>query len=674
MTELAALKPFLIEKSGLRPEQIAQAEDYALTRNISLEEALVFLELIDYSVLGKRLAAIHGKPYVALLDREPPKTAKARVSLKMAAKLRIFPVKYDSEKNVLVLAVSDPKDSSLIEKLKTLFHGTTRLAFCVASAAEIEKAIDVYYRGMSYSMSQEIHLPKDFTIIAEQEKEKEDLLRPEHVQTKEKILLLEPDRMRGGAIRSLLRAEGYGDVTWIVSAPEIGPALAKEPFHLLLVNGRLFRPKGPWLDHVGSGTALPKISYYHLVPMLLGQEYPYHEMSSALIHGVSYFVKAQLAQKPGLIKEIVNSARYGKLLASRMGLDQRQVDGIVLAAWYSGGGLGEDFLKQVPLPYGLEEFFSSEGKERSEARMEAGILSLVRRYLTLQKDDPEGTKDVQRLRKELQGTRSNSETDAMIEAFLKVIKEEELLGRVGEGAAGHILIVDPTESPVSPCALRLNNEGYQIEVVKRAKDALNKVAQGKIDLILSELNLEDVKGLQLCRAIKGKEATSSIPFLFLTSDRGEGLQAECLEAGAEEFFLKPPDLDVLCLKIKRLISPKQADTKTRGVHGSISEMKPADFLQTLSAAEKDVEVRLERAKEKGAIFMQKGEVVHANTGSLSGEEAFFALMAWNDGSFEIVSCADFPARSIQSPLMSLLIEGYRRLDESQAQGEIGEDE
>jgi DNA-binding response OmpR family regulator len=674
MTELAALKSFLIEKSGLRPEQIAQAEDYALTRNISLEEALVFLELIDYSVLGKRLAAIYGKPYVALLDREPPKTAKARVSLKMAAKLRIFPVKYDSEKNVLVLAVSDPKDSSLIEKLKTLFHGTTRLAFCVASAAEIEKAIDVYYRGMSYSMSQEIHLPKDFTIIAEQEKEKEDLLRPEHVQTKEKILLLEPDRMRGGAIRSLLRAEGYGDVTWIVSAPEIGPALAKEPFHLLLVNGRLFRPKGPWLDHVGSGTALPKISYYHLVPMLLGQEYPYHEMSSALIHGVSYFVKAQLAQKPGLIKEIVNSARYGKLLASRMGLDQRQVDGIVLAAWYSGGGLGEDFLKQVPLPYGLEEFFSSEGKERSEARMEAGILSLVRRYLTLQKDDPEGTKDVQRLRKELQGTRSNSETDAMIEAFLKVIKEEELLGRVGEGAAGHILIVDPTESPVSPCALRLNNEGYQIEVVKRAKDALNRVAQGKIDLILSELNLEDVKGLQLCRAIKGKEATSSIPFLFLTSDRGEGLQAECLEAGAEEFFLKPPDLDVLCLKIKRLISPKQADTKTRGVHGSISEMKPADFLQTLSAAEKDVEVRLERAKEKGAIFMQKGEVVHANTGSLSGEEAFFALMAWNDGSFEIVSCADFPARSIQSPLMSLLIEGYRRLDESQAQGEIGEDE
>ena len=673
MTDAAALKSYLIEKSGLRPEQIAQAEDYALTRNISLEEALVFLEIIDYSVLGKRLADIHGKPYVALLDKEPSKTAKARVPLKIAAKLKVFPVKYNAEKNVLVLAVADPKDSRLTEQLKTLFHGTSRLGFSVASSAEINKAIDVYYRGMSYSLSQEIHLPKDFKIIAEPEKEREDLLRQEHVQAKENILLLEPDRVRGGAIRSLLRAEGYSQVTWVVSAQEVGPALAKEPFHLLLVNGRLFRPKGQWLDQVGSGTVLPRVSYYHLLPMLLGQEYPYHEMSNALIQSVSYLVKSRFGQKPGLIKEIVNSARYGKLLALRLGLDQRQVDAVVLAAWHSGGGLGEDFLKQVPLPYGLEEIFTTGGKDRTEARVESGILSLVNRYLTLHKSDPEAAKDMQRLRKELQGTRSNCETDAMIEAFLKVIKEEQLLGRVGEGTAARILIVDPTESPNSPCVLRLNNEGYQVDVLRKAKDALNRAAQGKADLILSELTLEDAKGLQLCRAIKGKEATASIPFLFLTSDRGEGLQAECLEAGAEEFFLKPPDLDVLSLKIKRLISPKQADTKTRGVHGSLSEMKPADFLQTLSAAEKDVEVRLERAKEKGAIFMQKGEVVHANTGSLSGEEAFFALMAWNDGVFEIITCIDFPPRSIQSPLMSLLIEGYRRLDESQAEGAMGED-
>ena len=207
-----------------------------------------------------------------------------------------------------------------------------------------------------------------------------------------------------------------------------------------------------------------------------------------------------------------------------------------------------------------------DGKETGEERVEASILSLVKRYLTLLKDDPDAMKDVPRLAKGVtEEPDPTLKRDTMIETFLKVIKEEEFLGRVGEGTAARILIVDAKESADSPLALRLNNEGYQITLVRKAKDALNKAAQGKADLILSELNLEDAKGLQLCRAIKGKETTASIPFLFLTSDRGEGLQAECLEAGAEEFFLKPPDLDVLSLKIKRLLSPEAGrDKDARG--------------------------------------------------------------------------------------------------------------
>jgi DNA-binding response OmpR family regulator len=673
MTDPALLKRYLIENSGLQAEQIGQAEDYALTRKISLEEALIFLELVDYNELGKCMAAIHGKPYVALLGRKPSKTAVARVPVKMAEKLRVFPVKYDTKNDVLVLAVVNPKDARLAQQLKTTFLGSSRLAFCVASAAEIDKAIEVYYKGKTFSSSQEIHLPKDFTIIADQERGREDLLRQEHFQAEESILLLEPDRTRGSAIRSLLRAEGYSKVTWILSAQEIKQALAKERFHLLMVNGRLYRPKGPWLDHLGTGADLPRISYYQIAPMLLGQEYPYDAMSDALISMMSHIVRIKLAHEPSLLKDIGTCSRYSKLLSLRLGLDRRQVDGVVLAAWYSGGALGEGFLKRVSLPYDLQEICAPEGNEPNEEKVEARILNLVRRYLTLLKDDPDTIKDVQRLRKELQGDRSNPEGDAMIETFLKIIKEEEFLGRVGEGAAARILIVDMKESADSSLTLRLSNEGYQTVLVRKAQDALKKVAQGEADLIISELNLEDAKGIQLCRAVKGKELTASIPFLFLTSDRGEGLQAECLEAGAEDFFLKPPDLDVLSLKVKRLISPKQAETKKQGVHGSLSEMKPADFLQSLSTAEKDVEVRLERANERGTIFVQKGEVVHASSGNLSGEEAFYALMAWNDGHFEIVSCFDFPLRSIHSPLMSLLIEGYRRFDESHHEGDMGDD-
>lgn len=667
MTEPAALKRHLLENLHLQAEQIAQAEDYALTRNISFQEAVIFLELVDYNQLGKSLAAMHGKRYVALLGREPSKEAKAKVSLKLAEKLRIFPIKYDLEKNLLVIAVTDPKDPRLVRELKSAYLGALRLAFCVASEPEIEKAIEVYYRGKTYSSSQEIHVPQGFTIIGEQEREREDLLRQELFHAQERILLLEPDRTRGSAIRSLLRAEGYDKVTWVLSAGEVGNALSKEAFQLFLVNGRLFRPKGPWMDQIGDGAALPRISYFQIGPMLLGQEYPYEDMSTALINMVSHLVQSKLAHEPRLIQEIVTCARYGKLLALRLGLNRRQVDAVVLGAWYSGGSLGAEFLGQVSMPYGLEEICHSKGTEPGEHQVEKGILRLVKRYQSLLRDDPEANWDVQRLRKELQQNRSAPEDGAMIETLIKVIKEEEFLGRVGEGASARILIVDPSEYRDSPFALRLNNEGYRIELVQRAQDALRKVAQGEADLIISELDLKDTRGIQLCRAIKGKADTASIPFLFLTADKGEGLQAECLEAGAEEFFLKPPDLDVLTLKIKRLISPKQAETKTRGVHGSLGEMKPADFLQSLSAAEKDVEVRLEREKEKGTIFVQKGEVIHANAGDLIGEEAFYELMHWHEGDFEILACMSFPTRTIHGSLMSLLIEGYRRLDETQSE-------
>jgi DNA-binding response OmpR family regulator len=665
MTEPTVLKRHLIENLHLQAEQIAQAEDYALTRNISLQEAIVFLELLDYTELSKCVAAIHGKRYVPILDREPSGAAKAKIPLKLAERFNIFPVKYDLQKNLLVIAVADPEDPRLVRELKNVFLGNLRLALCVASQPEIDKAIEVHYRGKTFSSSQVIHVPQDFTIIGDQETEGENLLSQGRFQAEEKLLLLEPDRARGSAVRSLLRAEGYDKMTWVHSAGEVEHALSKEPCDLLLVNGRLFRPKGPWLDQIGNSVPLPRISYYHIAPMLLGQDYPYEEMSKALISMVSYLVQMKLDHEPDLIQQIVACARYGKLLALRLGLGRRQVDGVVLAAWYSGGSLGAEFLSQVSLPYDLEEICHSRGAGGGKRRVEKSILSLIKHYQSLLHHDRESTGDVQQLRKALQQSRSTPEDVAMIETFLKVIKEEEILGRVGESATARILIVDPKEYPDSPFALRLINEGYRVDTVLKAQDAIRKAVRGEVDLIISEVDLKDAKGLQLCLSIKGSANTASIPFLFLTSDRGEGLQAECLEAGAEDFFLKPPDLDVLTLKIKRLISPKQAQTRTQGVHGSLREMKPADFLQTLSAAEKDVEVRLKRVDARiGIIFVQKGEVVHAQTGELKAEEAFYDLMHWHEGEFEMISCTDFPPRTIHSPLMSLLIEGYRRWDES----------
>jgi hypothetical protein len=93
-------------------------------------------------------------------------------------------------------------------------------------------------------------------------------------------------------------------------------------------------------------------------------------------------------------------------------------------------------------------------------------------------------------------------------------------------------------------------------------------------------------------------------------------------------------------------------------------MNSADFIQSLSAGEEDVEIDLEHREERGKIYMQPGQIIHADTDSLSGEEALYSLMTWEEGEFQILPCSNFPSRTIHAPTMSLLIEGARLVDEA----------
>ena len=94
---ISTLKSQLLGNGRLTEDQFLQAEDYALTRKISIQEAVLFLNLIDYTGLGQSLAKIYGKPYRPLLNDPPLDAAKGVVPLKFAERCTIFPVAYGKE-------------------------------------------------------------------------------------------------------------------------------------------------------------------------------------------------------------------------------------------------------------------------------------------------------------------------------------------------------------------------------------------------------------------------------------------------------------------------------------------------------------------------------------------------------------------------------------------------
>src|SRR5512145_586640 len=95
MIDDTTLKKLLIKSGRLTDEMIARAEDYALTSGMTLDESVIFLKLINYASLGLLLSDFYQKPYLPLMGKAPPDTVKAKIPLKTAEALHVFPLEYD---------------------------------------------------------------------------------------------------------------------------------------------------------------------------------------------------------------------------------------------------------------------------------------------------------------------------------------------------------------------------------------------------------------------------------------------------------------------------------------------------------------------------------------------------------------------------------------------------
>jgi hypothetical protein len=97
--------------------------------------------------------------------------------------------------------------------------------------------------------------------------------------------------------------------------------------------------------------------------------------------------------------------------------------------------------------------------------------------------------------------------------------------------------------------------------------------------------------------------------------------------------------------------------------GSIQELPVPDIIQLVSVSGKTGMFMLIRGSERGYIYLRNGRIVHAEIGTLSGEEAVYALAIWATGDFQFTPGKESEATTIDKTNTSLLMEAARRLDE-----------
>ena len=99
------------------------------------------------------------------------------------------------------------------------------------------------------------------------------------------------------------------------------------------------------------------------------------------------------------------------------------------------------------------------------------------------------------------------------------------------------------------------------------------------------------------------------------------------------------------------------------VEGDLKDISLTGLVQVVCLERRTGELVIARRGEEGVIFFEKGEIVHAKSGTLIGEEALFHMLSWHDGSFRINDKVTVMAKTISINWNHLLMEGMRRIDE-----------
>ena len=131
-----------------------------------------------------------------------------------------------------------------------------------------------------------------------------------------------------------------------------------------------------------------------------------------------------------------------------------------------------------------------------------------------------------------------------------------------------ILVVEDEEDILALVRYNLARDGYQVSGVTTGEDALKSVKKSLPDLIILDLMLPGVDGLEVCRQIKHDPDTASVAIIMLTAKGEEPDIVSGLELGADDYMVKPFSSRVLSARIgavlrRKVSEPKDPDTPVR---------------------------------------------------------------------------------------------------------------
>lgn len=124
----------------------------------------------------------------------------------------------------------------------------------------------------------------------------------------------------------------------------------------------------------------------------------------------------------------------------------------------------------------------------------------------------------------------------------------------------NILVVDDEPSIIELLEFNLQKAGYHVLKAENGHEALQLVRTNKPDLIILDLMIPGIDGIEVCRRLKGQQETAGIPIIMLTARNEEVDKIVGLELGADDYMTKPFSPRELMARIKAVLRRSHKDS------------------------------------------------------------------------------------------------------------------
>lgn len=181
-----------------------------------------------------------------------------------------------------------------------------------------------------------------------------------------------------------------------------------------------------------------------------------------------------------------------------------------------------------------------------------------------------------------------------------------------------VLIVDDEPDILEIVSYNLIKEGYHIETAKNGLEALERVAIFKPDLVILDIMMPKMTGVEVCQFMRSKTEYNDILIIFLTALSDETSQIKGLETGADDYISKPISPKVLVSRVNAVFRRLQKE-EGKQIRLSNIVIDPVKFLVTLNGsdiilAKKEFELLYLLANKPGRVFL-RNEILNQVWGS-----------------------------------------------------------